>query len=192
MTPTLEVGDIVVANGLAYKLKEPQRGDIIIFDMNGVTLIKRVIGVPGDSLMFVDGYLYLNGELVSEEYLPENIETNSFKDFEDIPDECYFVMGDNAIKNGATSVLEPELEPWGQRTCYIADPEGNLIEIGSWNMSYEEKDLQLLAYYIVGQKEKTGFGGLIMVLETAQLLLREYTLADIDVLFEILSDAETS
>lgn len=141
MIPTLEVGDIVVANGLAYKLKEPQRGDIIIFDMNGVTLIKRVMGVPGDSLMFVDGYLYLNGELVSEEYLPENIETNSFKDFEDIPDECYFVMGDNAIKNGATSVLEPELEPWGQRTCYIADPEGNLIEIGSWNMSYEEKDL---------------------------------------------------
>lgn len=39
-----------------------------------------------------------------------------------------------------TSVLEPELEPWGQRTCYIADPEGNLIEIGSWNKAYEEKD----------------------------------------------------
>ena len=37
--------------------------------------------------------------------------------------------------------LKPELEPWGQRTCYIADPEGNLIEIGSWNKPYEEKDL---------------------------------------------------
>ena len=47
----------------------------------------------------------------------------------------------NAIKNGATSVLEPELEPWGQRTCYIADPEGNLIEIGPWNKVYEQKDL---------------------------------------------------
>ena len=45
------------------------------------------------------------------------------------------------LENGATSVLEPELEPWGQRTCYIADPEGNLIEIGSWNKPYEEKDL---------------------------------------------------
>ncbi|MBR1693407.1 MAG: VOC family protein [Lachnospiraceae bacterium] len=45
------------------------------------------------------------------------------------------------IKNGATSILEPTTEPWGQRTCYIADPEGNLIEIGSWNKSYEEKDL---------------------------------------------------
>ena len=45
-----------------------------------------------------------------------------------------------AVKNGAVPVLEPELEPWGQRTCYIADPEGNLIEIGSWNKPYEGKD----------------------------------------------------
>ena len=47
----------------------------------------------------------------------------------------------NAIKNDATSVLEPELELWRQRTCYIADPAGNLIESSSWNKSYEEKDL---------------------------------------------------
>ncbi len=46
-----------------------------------------------------------------------------------------------AVESGATPVLEPELEPWGQRTCYIADPEGNLIEIGSWNKPYEEKDI---------------------------------------------------
>ena len=45
-----------------------------------------------------------------------------------------------AIDKGATSVLEPTTEPWGQRTCYIADPEGNLIEIGSWNKPFEEKD----------------------------------------------------
>ncbi len=36
-----------------------------------------------------------------------------------------------AVENGAQPVLEPTTEPWGQRTCYIADPEGNLIEIGS-------------------------------------------------------------
>ena len=46
-----------------------------------------------------------------------------------------------AVVNGAKPVLEPETEPWGQRTCYIADPEGNLIEIGSWNKPYAEKDL---------------------------------------------------
>ena len=47
----------------------------------------------------------------------------------------------NAVANGAKPVLEPETEPWGQRTSYIADPEGNLIEIGSWNKPYTEKDL---------------------------------------------------
>ena len=47
---------------------------------------------------------------------------------------------ENAVANGAEPVLPPTTEPWGQRTCYIADPEGNLIEIGSWNRPYAEKD----------------------------------------------------
>ena len=47
----------------------------------------------------------------------------------------------NAITHGAVSLLEPTTEPWGQRTCFIADPEGNVIEIGSWNKPYPEKDL---------------------------------------------------
>lgn len=48
------------------------------------------------------------------------------------------------ISKGATSILEPTTEPWGQRTCYFADPEGNLIEIGSWNRpfrSWSDKDM---------------------------------------------------
>lgn len=47
----------------------------------------------------------------------------------------------DAVANGAEGVMEPATEPWGQRTCYIADPEGNLIEIGSWNKPYEVKDV---------------------------------------------------
>ena len=46
----------------------------------------------------------------------------------------------DAVQKGAAPILEPTTEPWGQRTCYIADPEGNLIEIGSWNKPYEQKD----------------------------------------------------
>jgi len=52
--------------------------------------------------------------------------------FEEV-DETY----KKVIALGATSVLEPTTEPWGQRTCYIADPEGNLIEIGSFNKPFE-------------------------------------------------------
>lgn len=43
----------------------------------------------------------------------------------------------DAVSKGATPVLAPTTEPWGQRTCYIADPEGNLIEIGSFNKPFE-------------------------------------------------------
>ena len=41
-----------------------------------------------------------------------------------------------AVSLGAQSVMPPETEPWGQRTCYIADPEGNLVEIGSFNRPF--------------------------------------------------------
>ena len=46
---------------------------------------------------------------------------------------------EQAISKGAKSVLPPETEPWGQRTCYIADPENNLIEIGSFNRPFDER-----------------------------------------------------
>lgn len=45
----------------------------------------------------------------------------------------------DAVSKGAVPVMEPTTEPWGQRTCYIADPEGNLIEIGSFNRSFEAR-----------------------------------------------------
>lgn len=54
--------------------------------------------------------------------------------FEEV-DKAY----NDAVSKGAVSVLAPEDEPWGQRTCYIADPEGNLIEIGSFNRPFESK-----------------------------------------------------
>lgn len=52
--------------------------------------------------------------------------------FEEV-DKCFA----DVVGKGATPVLEPTTEPWGQRTCYIADPEGNLIEIGSFNKPFE-------------------------------------------------------
>ena len=53
--------------------------------------------------------------------------------FEEV-DQAY----EKAVSHGAVSVLPPEDEPWGQRTCYIADPEGNLIEIGSFNKPFRQ------------------------------------------------------
>lgn len=52
--------------------------------------------------------------------------------FEEVDEEF-----SKAVAKGAVPVMEPTTEPWGQRTCYIADPEGNLIEIGSFNKPFE-------------------------------------------------------
>ena len=52
--------------------------------------------------------------------------------FEEV-DEKY----EEIVAKGATSILEPVTEPWGQRTCYVADPEGNLIVVGSFNNPFE-------------------------------------------------------
>ena len=97
MQPTLEISDWGFANGLAYVVHEPQRGDIIVFnskELNEV-LVKRVIGLPGDTVSFYDGYVYINDGLVYEEYIGEDVETNSpTRDFI-VPEGCYFVMGDN-------------------------------------------------------------------------------------------------
>ena len=71
------------------------------------------------------GYEYIRG-LNGHSELALYVDT-----FEEV-DECYREV----IAKGAVSVLEPTTEPWGQRTCYISDPEGNLIEIGSFNKPF--------------------------------------------------------
>ena len=70
-------------------------------------------------------YEYLNG-------LNGHFEIALYVDtFEEVDSEYA-----KAVEKGAQPVLEPTTEPWGQRTCYIADPEGNLIEIGSFNKPF--------------------------------------------------------
>lgn len=97
MEPTLNIGDIAITNNLAYISKAPQRGDIVTLQSDATgnkTLIKRIVGLPGDSMMFIEGQIYINGKRILEDYLPAGIETESFKDFE-VPAGHYFVMGDN-------------------------------------------------------------------------------------------------
>ena len=94
MDPELEVGNKVVINRLSYVKKNPSRGDIIAFEKDGQKLIKRIIGIEGDKIEFVDGSVLINGYVLEEGYIEENIETNFVGIFE-VPEGCYFVMGDN-------------------------------------------------------------------------------------------------
>lgn len=96
MYPTINADDRLIGFRLAYLFSEPERGDIIIFrypDDESQIFIKRVIGIPGDTVEIVSGALYLNGELQEESYLAE-VMVGSFGPYE-VPEDCYFVLGDN-------------------------------------------------------------------------------------------------
>lgn len=103
MEPTLYENNYLFINKLAYITKDhPEYEDIIVFrsdldrdDGNGKKLlIKRVIGVEGDTLTISDGIVYRNGEALSEPYTLEGYTSGSLVEFT-VPDDEVFVMGDN-------------------------------------------------------------------------------------------------
>lgn len=103
MYPTFENGEYILTNKVEYKIHEPLRGDVIVFKSpsnKDIDYIKRIIGVPGDTVSLVDGKYYVNGKLLDESYLPPNLYTfaGSFlKENQEItvPAGYYFVSGDN-------------------------------------------------------------------------------------------------
>lgn len=96
MMPKIIPSDIVISNRLAYKLEPPERGDVVIFNNKELKQIycKRIIGLPGEEIAFQNGYVYINGERLREEYLDAAIETNAIGTYT-VPENCYFMLGDN-------------------------------------------------------------------------------------------------
>ena len=98
MEPTIMTGDRIFGNRLAYRNEDPQRGDIVIFrfpDDESQLFIKRIIGLPGDTVEVKDGLVFING---SETPLDEPyVKVDPIGDYGpvEVPLECYFMMGDN-------------------------------------------------------------------------------------------------
>lgn len=100
MTPTLENGDKILVNRFVYKLFEPKPNDLVVFSPNGNQkahyYVKRVIGMPGDTVQIKDGQVYVNGELFQEQIETEAVENALMAEQEIIVGEDeYFVLGDN-------------------------------------------------------------------------------------------------
>ena len=114
---------------LGFEIKEAEDTENVYFVKDGTLFL--LYGRKNFEALTDKRYEYLKGVNAHSE-MALYVDT-----FEEV-DEQYR----NVIENGATSLMEPTTEPWGQRTCFIADPEGNIIEIGSWNKPYEEKDNQ--------------------------------------------------
>ena len=100
MSPTFSNQDILILNKFHYRFFEVKRFDIVSFQYDDTKyLIKRVIGLPGDKVEYKDNVLYINGEIVEEEFLSDNINTNDFSlndlGYDVIPEDMYLVLGDN-------------------------------------------------------------------------------------------------
>lgn len=92
MDPTLQEGDLLFTQ---KHLLNIERGDIVVFRTPDIDrlLIKRVIGLPGDSIVIKDGTVEVNGVQIDEPYILEDFTSGYFEGV--IPDNNYFVMGDN-------------------------------------------------------------------------------------------------
>lgn len=102
MMNTLENGDVMLLNRLKYKFEDVKRFDIVVVHLEEESgrqedIIKRVIGLPGEKVAFQDNKLYINNELVEEEFDHKITEDFSLDELGEatVPEGKYFVVGDN-------------------------------------------------------------------------------------------------
>ncbi len=116
MEQTLQIGDRVMVNKLSYRFGEPSPGDVVVFTRpEGAgtdptapeDLIKRVIGVGGDTIATVDGVLQRNGAPVDEPYLQPGTVTTGLEQPVTVPDGQLWVMGDNRTNSSDSRVFGP-------------------------------------------------------------------------------------
>ena len=99
MEPTLSDGDNLIVDKLSYRFRDPERYDIIVFPYQhaeNTYYIKRIIGLPGETVQVIDGYVYINGEKLDEHYGAEVMEDPGIAaEPIKLGDDEYFVLGDN-------------------------------------------------------------------------------------------------
>jgi signal peptidase I len=112
MVPTLKIHDRVLVNKLSYKMHSVHRGDIVVFtkpprEASDIKdLVKRVIGLPGETVEGRNGHVYINGKLLEEPYLPAGTVTETFA-ATPIPSNSVWVMGDNRQNSADSHVFGP-------------------------------------------------------------------------------------
>lgn len=106
MDKTLKEGEILLLEKIDKKYK---RYDIVVIKENNERIIKRIIGMPGESVKIVEGVIYINGEAIEDKYASSY--TGDFSldkfDLDVIPEDSYFVLGDNRIVSKDSRLLGP-------------------------------------------------------------------------------------
>lgn len=97
MLPTLKNKDYMILDKISYRFGEIKRFDIVVIKYNGEYLIKRVIGLPGERVEYMNNKLYVNGKRIKEKYTRIEMYDYNIEELgqKEIPEDCYFVLGDN-------------------------------------------------------------------------------------------------
>lgn len=99
METTLSDGDQLIVDKISYRFRDPKRYDIVVFPYQyeeNTYYIKRIIGLPGETVQIVDGYVYIDGEKLDEHYGNEvMLDPGIAEDPVTLGDDEYFVLGDN-------------------------------------------------------------------------------------------------
>ena len=101
MDTTLKNGEILLLNKIVYKKGDIKRFDIVVIDEGDKSIIKRVIGLPGETIEYKDNKLYIDSKEVNDPYPSSKTDDFSIEDIghTKIPGDTYFVMGDNRINS---------------------------------------------------------------------------------------------
>lgn len=96
MNPILEDREKVLINELSYEIKAPERFDVVAYISRGNEIsVKRIIGLPGETVQIVDNIIYIDGEPLKDTYYEGKFESGYVKEAVVIGNDEYFVMGDN-------------------------------------------------------------------------------------------------
>lgn len=111
MYPALSDGDNLIVDKISYRFTDPKRFDIVVFPFRyqeDTFYIKRVVGLPGETVQIYDGSVYINGKLLNDPYGYEEISNPGLaSDAITLGEQEYFVLGDN--RNNSSDSREPSV-----------------------------------------------------------------------------------
>lgn len=107
MEPNFHSGEYIIVNRWQYNFGKPERGDVVVLKFPGdpehKKYIKRIIGLPGEKIEIIDGFVHINGQILNEPYIPEGVLTlpNLVRT---LGTDDYFLLGDNRMNSSDSRV----------------------------------------------------------------------------------------
>jgi signal peptidase I len=146
MEPNFPDGEYLLTDKLSYRFGEPERGDVVVFEAprtDGEEFIKRIIGLPSETVSIMDGKIYINNQKLQETYLSTTLLTGSGSFLTEgkkivVPDEKYFVLGDNRSASSDSRMwgfVSKDKITGRAFVIYWPPPEVGLIQAAEYNIN---------------------------------------------------------